>query len=203
MYYTFAFKNDKHCPAFIDGVIHDSFYPGAYDDGMQSDWHYGDPDQPLARLPEKLVLVTKDKPYELDFRSAFQGYVVSERFLKAFKTMRTGNWEVSELEIVTPKGLKVSQHKYFFMRQQNADKNPEDVIDKENSKIEFRKNGDIKHIASLIMRDVLDLDCFSINDFALFGCIFLSAQAANIFTSMDLKGLEIVGTEQLGIINRA
>ncbi|UVM50367.1 hypothetical protein LOY38_29395 [Pseudomonas sp. B21-015] len=72
MFYTLAFKKDKDCPTFIDGVIHESYSPGAYDDAMDADWHDAGPDEALAPLPKKLVLITKDKRYDFDFRTAFE-----------------------------------------------------------------------------------------------------------------------------------
>lgn len=203
MHFTFAFKQDKNCPVFIDGVIHNSFYSGAYDDGMHEDWYYAEPGTSLAPLPQSLVLVTKDKPYEFDFRSGFKGHIVSGKFLAIFNTLKTANWEIAELDIVTPKGISISQSKYFFMRQRHSDKTAEDVIDKISSKIEYRKTGEIKHISTLVINSVSDLDIFSINEITLFRRMFLSPAAADAFKTQDMKGFEIVDAHAIGSIKAA
>ncbi len=73
MFYTLAFKKDKNCPTFIDGVIHESFSPGAYDDSMDAGWHDVGPDEELAPLPGKLVLITKDKAMTLTSAQPLRG----------------------------------------------------------------------------------------------------------------------------------
>ncbi|MPQ65275.1 MULTISPECIES: DUF1629 domain-containing protein [unclassified Pseudomonas] len=203
MFYTLAFKKDKNCPTFIDGVIHESFSPGAYDDSMDADWHDAGPDETLAPLPEKLVLITKDKRYDFDFCTAFEGHIVSERFLKVFQNLKTSRWEVAELEIVNPKGISVAQRKYFFMRQQRADREAVDVIDQTQSKINFRANGEIKNIISLTLKENVSTDFFSIDEITLLGFIFLSPHAAAALKELNLVGAEVVDTGKVGSIDRA
>lgn len=203
MFYTLAFKKDKNCPTFIDGVIHESYSPGAYDDAMDADWHDAGPDEALAPLPKKLVLMTKDKRYDFDFCTAFEGHIVSERFLKAFQPLKTSRWEIAELEIVNPKGVSVAQRQYFFMRQQRIDKEPVDVIDQTLSKINFRASGEIKNIISLTIKENISTDFFSIDEITLLGFVFLSPHAATALKELNLVGAEVVDTEKVGSIDRA
>ncbi|WP_256349484.1 Imm43 family immunity protein [Pseudomonas gingeri] len=96
--------------------------------------------------------------YDFDFCTTFEGPIVSERFLKAFQNLKTSQWEVAELGIVNPKGISVAQRKYFFMRQQRADKEAVDVIDQTRSKINFRASGEIKNIVSLAIKENVSVD---------------------------------------------
>ncbi|NWB96078.1 hypothetical protein HX882_09275 [Pseudomonas gingeri] len=203
MFYTLAFKKDKNCPTFIDGVIHESFSPGAYDDAMDADWHDAGPDEELAPLPGKLVLITKDKCYDFDFCTAFEGHIVSERFLKVFQNFKTSRWEVAELGIVNPKGISVAQRKYFFMRQQRAEKEAADVIDQTRSKINFRANGEIKNIVSLAIKENVSVDFFSIDEIILLGFVFLSSYAAAALKELNLVGAEVFDTRKICSIDRA
>ena len=203
MFYTLAFKKDKNCPSLIDGVIHESFSPGAYDDAMDADWHDAGPDEALAPLPKKLVLITKDKGYDFDFCTAFEGHIVSERFLKALQTLKTPQWEIAELEIVNPKGVSVAQRQYFFMRQQRIDKEPVGVIDQTQSKINFRASGEIKNIISLAFKENISTDFFTIDEITLLGFVFLSAHATTALKELNLAGAEMVDSEKFGSIINA
>ncbi|NVZ63204.1 hypothetical protein HX867_14020 [Pseudomonas gingeri] len=203
MYYTLAYKKDKNCPTFIDGVIQESFHPGAYDDPMEETWHDAGPDETLAQLPEKLVLITKDKRYDFDFCTAFEGHIVSEPFLAAFKSLKSTRWEIAELDIVNPKGVSVAQRPYFFMRQRREDRAPLDVIDLAQSSINFRKTGEIKNIVSLAIKEDTALDIFSIDEISLLGFVFLSPHAADVLKGLGLAGIEIVDTGKVGSIERA
>ncbi|WP_397457601.1 hypothetical protein AB3464_16025 [Pseudomonas asplenii] len=203
MHYTLAFKKDKNCPTFIDGVIHESFQPGIYDESMEQDWHDAGPDETLARLPEKLVLITKDKHYDFDFCTAFEGHIVSEPFLKAFKTLKSNRWEVAELAIVNPKGVPMAARPYFFIRQRREDRASSKVIDLEKSNIQFRKTGEIKSISSLAIKDNVEEDIFSIDEISLLGFVFLSAHAADVLKGLGLIGVEIVDIGKVGAIERA
>lgn len=203
MYYTLAFKKDKNCPTFIDGVIHESFHPGAYDDPMDADWHDAGPDEILASLPDMLVLITKDKRYDFDFCTAFEGHIVSERFLETLKSLKIGRWEMSSLDIVNPKGISVAQQKYHFIRQRKEDRMPPEVIDPVQSDINFRKSGEIKNINKLIINKTLDIDFFSIDEISLMGFVFLSPQAADALNKLALVGAEVVTCEDIGSIKRA
>ncbi len=170
---------------------------------MDADWHDAGPDEALAPLPEKLVLITKDKRYDFDFCTAFEGHIVSERFLNAFQAFKTSRWEVAELDIVNPKGVSVAQHKYFFMRQQRADRESVDVIDQAQSKINFRASGEIKNIVSLTIKEHVSADLFSIDEITLLGFVFLSSHAATVLKELNLAGAEVVDTGKVGSIDRA
>lgn len=203
MYYTLAFKKNKNCPTFIDGVIHESFEPDLYDEPMEQDWHDAGPDETLASLPGKLVLITKDKRYDFDFCTAFEGHIVSESFLAALKTLRSTRWEIAELAIVNPKGISVASRPYFFIRQRREDRASPEVIDREQSNIQFRKTGEIKSIASLAIKGDVDVDIFSIDEISLLGFVFLSEHAANVLKELNPVGVEIVDTGKIGAIERA
>lgn len=203
MHYTFAFKKDKNCPTFIDGVIHEFYQEGIYDEPMEQNWHYAGPDEILAKLPEKLVLITKDKCYGFDFCTDFGGHIVSEAFLKEFKTLKIGRWEVAELAIVNPKGISMDARRYFFIRQRREDQASSTVIDLERSNIQFRKTGEIKSINSLFIKDDAGLDVFSIDEVSLLGFVFLSEKAADVLNRLGLKGVEIVDTGGIGSVKSA
>lgn len=203
MHYMLAYRKDQNCPIFIDGVIHESFYPGAYDQDMNGEWHYAGPGKPKAPLPEKLTLITKDKKYEFDLKTDFEGHIVSERLWFAIKTIKTGNWEAAKLGIVSPKGIPCESGQYYFIRQQDTDQLPIDAIDLEKSAVNFRKTGEIKNITSLILKNEIDLDFFCIDEISVLGKIFISSNAADTFNQLKLKGVEIVSTEKLGAVKSA
>ncbi|KTB71974.1 Imm43 family immunity protein [Pseudomonas syringae] len=203
MHYTLAYRKDKNCPIFIDGVIHEAFSTGAYNRGMSQDWHYADPGEPKAKLPESLVLITKDKRYEFDLRTSFEGHIVSERFWSALKTLNIGSWEVAKLDIVSPKGVPMEQGGYYFIRQQMSELVSAGVIDLDKSSITYRKTGEIKSIESLILTSEATLDFFEIDETTLLDIVFLSPAAAELVNQLNLKGVEIVSTEKLGAIKPA
>lgn len=203
MHFTVAMNKEKYCPTFIDGVLSESFYPGVYDEGMSANWHYAGPGETLEALPAKLFLITKDKRYDFDFRSAFNGHIVSRRFFSVFRALKTGHWEVAELEILTPKGEKIIADNYYFIRQRVGDRETIEIIDSAQSTIDYRKNGEIKHISRLVIKPAVELDFFSIYDTSLLGYLFLSSAAAETLKNIDLKGAEIVNAEEIGKIEQA
>ncbi|RRV03875.1 hypothetical protein EGJ27_23545 [Pseudomonas sp. v388] len=203
MHYTLAMKKEKYCPSFIDGVLNEVFYAGIYDEGMGESWYYVEPGETLASLPAKLILVTKDKKYDFDFRSAFGGHIISEHFFSIFETLSKGNWEIAKLDIVTPKGEKSGASNYYFIRQRAEHRESIEIIDRSNSNIDYRKTGEIKHIASLAVKPDVDKDVFSIRDTSLLGYIFFSAYAAEMLQKIELKGFEIVDSREIGKIGRA
>ncbi|SDX15596.1 Immunity protein 43 [Pseudomonas syringae] len=203
MHYTLAYRKEENCPIFIDGVIHETFFPGAYNKGMTQDWHYADPGEPKATLPKNLVLITKDKQFEFDLRTSFEGHIVSDRFWSAIKTLNIGRWEVAKLDIVSPKGAPTEQGAYYFIRQQMSELVPASVIDIEKSSITYRKTGEIKSIESLTLTSEATLDFFEIDETTLLDIVFLSPAAAELLNQLGLKGVEIVSTEKLGAIKPA
>lgn len=203
MFYTLALKSEKGCPVFIDGILKESFYPGIYNESMSGTWYYAEPGEQLASLPENLVLITKDKDYNFDFRTGLDGHFVSEHFLKVLKELKISNWEFSSLDIVNPKGEKATQKKYYYMRQVMQEQKKQNVIDTERSKINFRKNGEIKNITSLAIKETVALDIFEIFEISLLGYIFISSRAAKKFEQENFKGFEIVGTEEIGSVECA
>ena len=203
MFYTLAIKTEKSCPVFIDGVLSESFYPGVYDEGMSGSWYYSEPGEPLALLPEKLLLITKDKGYDFDFRTAFEGHIVSEQFLSIFKTLKTGEWETAEISIVNPKGESVPAKKYYFIRQVMSEQETPAVIDFDKSNINYRKSGEIKNVIALAIKDDVKLDFFSIFEISLLGYTFVSSDAAEAFLKYEMKGFELVSTEKIGTVRRA
>lgn len=203
MHYTFAMKKEKHCPSFIDGVLNKEFRAGIYEEGMEESWYYVKPGETLASLPEKLVLVTKDKGYAFDFRSAFGGYIMSERFFSIFQKLSKGPWEIAKLEIVSPKGEQSMADHYCFIRQRAEHREPIDIIDNTSSVIDYRKTGEIKHISSLAFKPEVKADIFSIRETTLLGRVFLSAHAAELFQQAKLKGVEIVEAGEVGKVDRA
>lgn len=203
MYYTLSYKKDKNCPSFIDGVIHESFEVGIYDEPMEQDWHYAEPGEKLAKLPEALTLVTKDRCYEFDFNTSFGGHIVSERFLLLLNEFTKNRWELSKLSIVDPKGVSMKSTPYFFIRQLREDRETSGVIDLDRSDIQYRKGGEIKSINSLTIKSDVGLDFFSINETCLLGFVFLSEYAVNELKNLHLKGVDIVDTGKIGLIKRA
>ena len=89
------------------------------------------------------------------------------------------------------------------MRQQRIDKEPVDVIDQTQSKINFRASGEIKNIISLTIKENVSIDFFSIDEITLLGFVFLSPHAATVLKELDLVGAEVVDTEKVGSIDRA
>ncbi|MCD5995953.1 hypothetical protein KDX38_20610 [Pseudomonas sp. CDFA 602] len=203
MFYTLAYKPDKGCPAFIDGILKESFYPGIYDEGMSGSWYYAEPGVLLTALPKRLILITKDKGYDFDFRTALSGHIVSESFLKIFNEIKTSTWEVATLDIVNPKGEKVTDKQYYYIRQVMQEQEKPHIIDIEQSNINFRKNGEIKNIISLTIKEEVSLDFFKIFEISLLGYTFVSSRLADVLKNENLKGFELVSTEQVGAIKRA
>ncbi len=78
------------------------------------------------------------------------------------------------------------------------------MIDQTQSKINFRKSGEIKkNIISLTIKENISKDFFSIDEVTLLGFVFLSPHAATALKELNLVGAEVVDTEKVGSIDRA
>lgn len=203
MHYIFAYKKAPGCPSFINGVLHERYFSGAYDDSMSYDWDFSEPGIELADLPAKLFLVTADKKFSFDFATSFSGHIVSERFMSVFKHLTKTEWQVAALEIWSPAGKRLhTEMAYYFIKQKDT-KHEKAAIDLERSHIEYRKTGEIKSIRSLVIRDHISLDFFVTNEITLARCIILSEQAATDYGKLELSGVELVSTTAIGTITPA
>lgn len=192
-FYTLQFKEENGYPIFLDGVIHESFVPKIYDKGMVYDWYDTDYGEPTDDLPPKLVWITKNKNLKFDIARGFMGFVVSSRFIEIFERWRVRDWEISELEVVNPKGEIIAKN-YFYLRQK-SEHLLKDVADMEKSK--YRKGKWGPEYTSLIINKAIGLDFFLSSEGILSGHPILSARAIADLLNLNSKGFEVVPTEQI------
>lgn len=192
MYYTIIYKKDKNCPIFIDGVLHESFFSGAYDTPMTQKWYDAGPNDNLDILPTELNLVTEDKAYEFDFCRAFSGFIISSRFLLALDNVSMSAWEISKLNIVDPNGNVVVEKSFFFIRQRPSQQETTSIIDFSSSKIVFSPSGEIQSIDEIVLTDSETAEIFCINESSLFGHIFITESLFEHLFPLNFKGIQFM-----------
>lgn len=197
MFFFFHELKSTGCPVFIDGMIHERFSAKGADTEMDYPWHWAGPDERLTPLPDELWLITKDRKYSFDFRSAFNGYIVSAALLRAFDSVAGGGWDRAPLRVVNKKQEPISQLEYFFLRG-NRDLIAANAIDLEASRIVRRKDGEIKQIQSLRLAPDIDKPFFVLDEIAALGVVFCSDVLAKALAQQPLNGVELLPESSFG-----
>lgn len=202
MYFALGYKKGPGCPIFIDGLLHENFADSLQEKSMTQPWHYATGNAALAPLPPELWLVVKDKKISFDIKSSFDGHIVSAGFLALMREFDVNEWQASKLNIVSRKGEKISEKDYFFMKQAKASK-LNGAIDTAKSKIDFRKDGDIKKIWELVLTDIPKPNLFSINSIALLDVLFCSEAFSEASKRLKFNGVEFVELNKVGTLEIA
>ncbi|WP_280716397.1 DUF1629 domain-containing protein [Kitasatospora sp. MAP5-34] len=185
-------------------MIHEEFSDDGYDRPMQYDWHYAPGNAPLADLPPELWLIAKNRAYDFDFHSSFGGQVVSGEFLSLMRSTETGSWQAAKLHAVSTKGRRISAKDYFFVKFPRAELlKAEEVVDLERSRIDFRKDGQIKKVWELRFRKPVERDLFFVDCPSLLDIAFCSERFADAARRFGPRGIEFVGLPDVGAVQGA
>ncbi|GLR14222.1 hypothetical protein GCM10007907_30120 [Chitinimonas prasina] len=202
MYYVFERKEGVGCPVFVNGMLHEQFMEKGANVAMEYDWVFAAPPDLPAKLPEKLVLISKDRKYAFDLASAFNGQLISARLLSLMTPFGLEDWEISSLTVVNQKGVSIVDQDYFFIRLPRT-KRQKDIVDIEKSKLDVRKNGEIKKIWDLAIQSRSLPSIFMSNEVSLRDVIFIDAEVAEKLQTVPLRGLNIVPASKAGVIDPA
>ncbi|MDN3575946.1 Imm43 family immunity protein [Chitinimonas viridis] len=202
MYYVFERKEGVGRPVFINGMLHEKFIEGGANVAMEYDWNFAAPPDLPAKLPEKLVLISKDKKYAFDLASDFNGQIISARLLSLMMPFGLEDWEISSLTVVNQKGVSIVDQDYFFIRLPIT-KLQKDIVDIEKSKLDVRKNGEIKKIWDLAIQSRSLPNIFMSNEISLINVIFIGSEVAEKLQTVRLHGFNIVPASQAGVIKPA
>ncbi|MFG2632023.1 Imm43 family immunity protein [Streptomyces sp. NPDC048473] len=204
LYFALAYKKEARCPVFLNGMIHEAFSDNGYDRSMQYTWHYAMGHAPLADLPPELWLIAKDRAYDFDFHTSFDGHVVSGDFLSLMQSTDTGSWQAARLHAVSTKGKRISVKDYFFVKFPRAELlKVEDVVDLERSKIDYRRDGQIKKVWELRFRKSPERDLFFLDCISLLGVAFCSERFTEGAKRFRPRGVEFVELPEIGAIHSA
>lgn len=192
-------KEAIFCPTLLEGIMHTEFFdknpfePRDSDDG---EWRAAK--NTKTELPKEIWFVSKDRRYEFDFRCVDGGFFVSLEFLNLLKNFGIGNFQYTKSFMVNKNKESISSKEYYFLRFYDK---LEDVIDMENSNIEFYKqNGRIKKFWDLQLKSTTMLpEVFQINNIRLFEVLFCSEEFKKEVEKLKLKGITFVSSNEAGV----
>ncbi|MFE3502465.1 Imm43 family immunity protein [Kitasatospora sp. NPDC059160] len=204
MHFALAYQDEARCPAFLNGLIHEEFSDDGHDRPMQYAWHYATGDSPLADLPAELWLITKDRAYDFDFHTQFDGHVVSGEFLALMRATDTGGWQAAKLNVVSSKGRRIPAKDYYFVKFPRTELlKVEDVVDLAGSRIDFRRDGQIKKVWELRFGTPPERDLFLFDSIPLLGVAFCSERFAEAARRFGPRGVTFVELPDIGTVQSA
>lgn len=194
MYYFFAYKKQPGCPSYLGTLLHDSQQAALEERPMLYSWVYPAHGEQVTELPEEIWMLSKSKKYDFDIKSDFNGFIISDYFLSIMENCNIGTWEKSKINIILKDSSAMPGKKYWYMRQQNKDKQtPSEIVDIKNSNIYLRKDGTVRQMKSLKIMDTNTLDLFMLND--SYEYLFCSQVFAD--ASQNLKGCQLLPVTNL------
>lgn len=202
MHYVLERVDEPGRPPFINALLHEQFHENGATLPMEYGWNFSIPPAQPGKLPPHLFMIAKDKKYDFDFASSFNGYIVSGDFLDAMKKVGIENWEISRLTTVNQQGIEISRKQLFFIRLPRYYWVRE-IVDKERSVFEERRNGEIKKISTLVLADKIFPDIFISTEISLTSVVFFSEKFIDIIKDSPWCGLKITPCIHAGIIKPA
>lgn len=202
MYYVLERQEGVGCPVFINALLHEEFHEGGANINMDYDWHFMPYPQKLRPLPKELFLISKDRKYNFDFASDFNGFIVSAEFLNIVESFDLGHWERSKLHVSDQKGKNISDKEYHFLRLPREHRQ-KGIVDQQNSKLDVRKNGEIKKIWSLALNNMPLPDMFLSDEVSLTNVALFSEAFFQRAKGLTLRGCRFVDVVNIGTIKPA
>lgn len=202
MYYVLEKDNGPGCPSFLNAMLHENFIEKGASVPIEYPWYFTQPSEPTHPLPPELFFITKDKKYSFDFATDFGGHIVSHRFLEKMQLFDLSAWEISKLKAVDQKKSPVSENKYYFIRQSRKLWISE-AIDTNKSILEKRKNGEIKKISKLVLKDEQFPEIFCTTEISLSNIVFFGENFVNKIKPELWHGFKVSPCENAGLIKPA
>ncbi|MBW7569148.1 hypothetical protein KIF53_21590 [Chromobacterium subtsugae] len=196
MHYILNRKDGIGRPPFINAMLHESFIEKGADIPMEYDWNFAPPPEMPKPLPKTLYLISKDKKYNFDFATTFGGHIVSGKFLELMDQFGIPTWERAALTVTNQKGQAISQKKYYFIREVRKFWKS-NIVDIEKSKLDIRKNGEIKKIWSLAIKGNDLGDIFHSTEIALTGFVFFSESFYQEAKKTEWDGFQFLSCDQI------
>lgn len=197
-YFGIFEKAGKYAPIGLsEGILHselnpkDPFIPLNSDSG---DWRKLINSK--VELPKELWFITKDKHYSFDLRHDSGGFFISNNLLQLFDKLNTTNFTSTKLHILNKQLQSVSDKQYQYVKFYGY----EDMIDYENSKIDFDKNGVVKKIWTLKLKDSeIKNDIFMINSWIFNRRLFCSDKFKEVALQYGVEGLQFISADDAGV----
>lgn len=184
-------------PAFLEGLMHEQFRADGASRPMKYDWARSSPiGKKWKPAPAELWLVTKDRHYDFDFRSAFGGFLFSQALWDALDA-DSEEWHVSDVHAVDSNGLSVSAKSYVFA-QPDVKASVPDPIQKESSVYQVGDFGYIDEISQLrFSATASDRDVFvCLTEPVLWPVLFVSDKTCAALARHEWTGLDVSPVEE-------
>ena len=149
-----------------------------------------------VEFPEELWLISPDRKYKFDLREYYDGFVVSERFLSLLLSMEVQPFVYKEVFIVNKRKQSIVEAKYYFIKFYPM---TDDLIDKEQSVLQIEKNGWVKRIERLCIREDVTWEAFVISPSPISTTLFVSEGFRQRSKEMKLIGIEFTPSEEAGL----
>lgn len=149
-----------------------------------------------VEFPEELWLISYDRKYKFDLREYYDWFVISERFLSLLLSMEVQPFVYKEVFIVNKRKLSIVEGKYYFIKFYPM---TDDLIDKEKSVLQIEKNGWVKRIERLCIRENVTWEAFVISPSPISTTLFVSEEFRQRSKGMKLIGIEFTPSEEAGL----
>jgi hypothetical protein len=160
-YFAIFEKKGRCAPlSLCEGILHSELNRKSPFEPLKSDsGEWRNAMNKRVELPNMLWFVTEDKCYTFDIRWDSGGFFISELMLNLFQKYKTIDYVKTKITILNKKLESVTDKNYYYVKFYNYT----DVIDYSKSKIEFRKQGDLKKPWELILNTEISYDVFMID----------------------------------------
>ena len=149
-----------------------------------------------VEFPEELWLISYDRKYKFDLREYYDWFVISARFLSLLLSMEVQPFVYKEVFIVNKRKLSIVEGKYYFIKFYPM---TDDLIDKEKSVLQIEKNGWVKRIERLCIRENVTWEAFVISPSPISTTLFVSEEFRQRSKGMKLIGIEFTPSEEAGL----
>jgi hypothetical protein len=200
MNFFFSKIVERGSPVFLNGLLHEKYDKSLVDVGPNYGWYWAEPGKRLDKLPETLTLITKDPLINFDIRSGEQAndFYVSSDLLAAIQEVTKLDCSIARLSVVGRDGCRRSERDYSYIRLAARHRLSRDSIDFDKSIIEYRKQGEIKRISSLTLKDSICDHLFMIDEIKIFGHLFISEHLANVLGKRKWCGFSLFASQEIG-----
>ncbi|SFE66467.1 Immunity protein 43 [Paenibacillus algorifonticola] len=202
--YVIEQKSDKGIPILLNGVLAEGFNVKNPMPEMDYDWCRKAVKEAEIDFPEKLFLICKEKWLIFDYIVFFRGFIISEEFLKLFRTYSSmEGFQLVPLETKSWKGEKNTDKQYYYLFPYKKEK----WVDYEESKYlvmhgktkedVISKNGlFVQKFETIILKDSeVNKEVFTLKGSRLERCLFCSDDFKEGVEKENLVGIEFISIE--------
>ncbi|WP_186438254.1 Imm43 family immunity protein [Cohnella terricola] len=203
--YAMVKKSGKGVPMSLNAVLAEEFNDNNPMPDMNYEWTISHGTEKV-RFPEHLFLVCKEKILSFDFYADFDGYIVSDDFLRIFlKYMLIDDYQMIPLETLSWKGTQITDKKYHYL----VPNKKETWIDYNHSKYDVdegktkeqvisRDGAFVRKFEEIILKESeVDKEVFVLKGSLLTRFLFCSEIFKNEIEKEHLVGVDFIPIEEL------